>query len=218
MTRLERPLKGLLRPARRADPRWAAASVLPLLVASAALVLVAAIAMPTGYSWRILSISESAAQGQNNAWIARLAFICFGSAVLALSFAMRSRWARVTYWMNLAFAAFMLGAASFSHKPWLPGIPYDEFEDVLHSVCATGMGFAFCAAVVARFFQRSNHDQAGRVLDVLALVAAITLPLVLGSSSNSGGLMQRVMFAIAYVWFGREALVAFNRANEHDNA
>jgi hypothetical protein len=119
--------------------------------------------------------------------------------------------------MNLAFSAFMVGAATFAHKPWAPGIPYDQFEDVLHSFCATGMGFAFCLGVVARFAQRGNHDPVGRVLDALALIVAIVMPLILASSSSSGGLMQRVMFAVAYVWFGREALMAFGRVKERND-
>ena len=52
--------------------------------------------MPDGYSWRFHSISESAAQAQRDAWIARLSFLCFGAGVLFLCFAMRSRWSRVT--------------------------------------------------------------------------------------------------------------------------
>ena len=199
-------MKVFLGPARRIDPRWIAGWVVALLALSAALVLVAAIAMPNGYSWRVLSISESAAQGQPHAWIARLAFLCFGGAVLILAVAMRGRWAWITCWMHLAFAVFMLAAAAFSHRPWVPGVPYDAVEDLLHSVCATGMGFAFAIGVTARLLQRGSGERAGRVLDALAVAAAIALPILSGLSAGSGGLLQRVMFAIAYLWYGREAL------------
>lgn len=208
MGNTDHPLRRLLDPVNKPGVRWLAASVVPLLAVSAVLIVVAAGAMPAGYSWRIHSISESAAQGQEAAWIARLAFLCFGAAVLALSLAMRTNWARVTYWTNLAFAAFMFGAAAFSHKPWIPASPSDQFEDFLHSVCATGMGFAFCVAVVARFAQRGQHARLGRPLDALALIVATVMPLILASSSTAGGAVQRVMFAVAYVWFGHEALIA----------
>lgn len=191
---------------------------LPLLAVSALLVIAASAAMPDGYSWRLHSISESAAQGQQNGWIAKLAFLSFGTAVLCLAIAMRQRWARMTYWMNVVFAFFMFGAAAFAHSPWLPGVPSDQFEDFLHSVCASGMGFAFCVGVVARLAQRGPHALIGKALDVVALAAATALPLLLASGSNAGGLAQRLMFTIAYAWFGHEALIATSRARDRNDA
>lgn len=79
------PLAPLLRPAGEPRLRTLATAVIPLLALSALLVLLAAYAMPDGYSWRLHSISESAAQGQHGAWIARLSFLSFGAAVLVLS-------------------------------------------------------------------------------------------------------------------------------------
>lgn len=90
------PLPLLLRPAELARLRVLALSVVPLLLLSAMLVVLAAWAMPEGYSWRSLSISESAAQGQLHGWIARLAFLCFGTGVLLLALCMRERWPRMT--------------------------------------------------------------------------------------------------------------------------
>lgn len=212
------PLALLLRPA--GEPRLSAlaAAVIPLLALSAVLVLLAAYAMPDGYSWRVHSISESAAQRQYNGWIARLSFLCFGVAVLTLSLCMRGRWPRLTYWGNLVFAASMFGAAAFSHAPWAPGEAADQFEDFLHSVFASGMGLAFCVGVVARFAHRGPRAYMSRSLDTLALVVATLLPLLLASASSIGGLAQRIMFAVAYVWFGREALIALSFVREPNAA
>lgn len=196
----------LLQPTYDANRQSLALWAVALLILSAVLVVMATIAMPVGYSWHIHSISESGAQGQPYAWIARLAFICFGSAVLVLSLAMRQVWARVTYWMHLVFAACMFGTAAFSHKPWIPGVHFDVFEDFLHSTTATGMGFAFCIGVIARFAQRGRTAPFARALDVLALAVATVLPIVLALSSTSGGLAQRVMFTVGYIWYGTEAL------------
>lgn len=196
----------LLDPANTLRKDRLAVFVVLLLAFSGVLVVVAAGAMPDGYSWRGHSISESAAQGQEHAWIARLAFLCFGTAVLALSLAARAHWPRVTYWMQLTFAGCMFGSAAFSHAPWMPGAPSDAFEDLVHSVCATGMGFAFCIGVLGRLAHRPESDRIGRVLDILALAAAVLLPLVLAFATTLGGVAQRVMFTIAYVWFGREAV------------
>jgi Protein of unknown function (DUF998) len=212
------PLAHLLRPA--GEPRFIAlaAAVIPLLALLALLVLVAAYAMPDGYSWRIHSISESAAQRQHNAWIARLSFLCFGAAVLALALCMRGRWPRLTYWSNLVFSASMFGAATFSHSPWMPGETADRFEDFLHSVFASGMGLAFCVGVVTRFAQRGPRARLGRGLDALALAVATALPLLMASAFGIGGLPQRVMFAVAYIWFGREALIALSFVRDRNAA
>lgn len=208
----------LMRPTGEPRLRALAAAVIPLLALSALLVLLAAYAMPDGYSWRLHSISESAAQRQHGAWIARLSFLCFGAAVLVLSLCMRGRWPRLTYWGNLVFATSMFGAAAFSHSPWAPGEAADQFEDFLHSVFASGMGLAFCVSVVARFVHRCPRANIGRSLDTFALVVATLLPLLLASASSIGGLAQRFMFAVAYVWFGREALFALSIVNEQSAA
>ncbi len=218
MNTREHPLAFLLRPS--GEPRLStlAAAVIPLLALSALLVLLAAYAMPDGYSWRFHSISESAAQGQLNGWVARLSFLCFGAAVLVLSLSMRCRWPRLTYWGNLVFAVSMFGAAGFSHSPWAPGEAANQFEDFLHSVFASGMGLSFCVGVVARFAHRGPRAYVGRSLDTLALVVATLLPLLMVSATSIGGLGQRVMFAVAYVWFGREALIALRFVREPNAA
>lgn len=218
MTNTARTRPLLLQPARPARLRSLALAVIPLLLASAALVVLAAWAMPEGYSWLVLSISESAAQAQQHGWIARLSFLSFGSAVLLLSLSMRGHWPRLTYWCHLVFAASMYGAAAFSHSPWQAGAPNDPAEDFLHSVFASGMGFAFCAGVVARFLQRGPAAVFGRSVDVAALLVATALPVLLAASSNAGGLMQRVMFAVAYFWYGREALIGLGLIAERDAA
>jgi Protein of unknown function (DUF998) len=212
------PLAFLLQPAGEFRLRALAIAALPLLALSALLVLLAAYAMPDGYSWRLHSISESAAQRQHNAWVAKLSFLCFGTAVFVLSLCMRSRWPRLTYWGNLVFAVSMFGAAAFSHSPWAPGEAADQFEDFLHSVFASGMGLAFCIGVVARFAHRGPRAYVGRSLDILALVVATLLPLLLASESSIGGLTQRIMFAVAYIWFGREVLISLDFIAEKNAA
>lgn len=218
MTHGARRLPSLLQPAGAERLRALLPAVIALLVASAALVVLAAWAMPEGYSWIALSISESAAQAQRHGWIARLSFLCFGAAVLLLSLSLRGRWPRLTYWCHLVFAASMFGAAAFSHSPWQPGAPDDPVEDFLHSVFASGMGFAFCAGVLARLLQRGPGAALGRSLDVAALLVATALPLLLASSSGAGGLMQRVVFAVAYLWYGHEALIGLGVVVERNAA
>lgn len=70
----------------------------------------------------------------------------------------------------------MISTAAFSHRPWLETVPFDAFEDVLHSITATGMGFAFSVGVLMRLLQRKSQGRTTRVLDLLAITLAIGLP------------------------------------------
>jgi hypothetical protein len=179
--------------------------VIILLVLSALLLTVAPLAMPAGYSWRIHSISESAAQGLPFAWIARLGFVLYGLAVLKLSWGMKNCWSLVTRWLGFVFAFSLFGAALFSHRPWLPEVPADPREDLLHSIAASGMGTAFCIGVAWRLFTRERVDRIGRVFDTVALLVAICVSIFLGISTGCDGLAQRLMFIFGYLWFAREA-------------
>jgi len=164
--------------------------------------------MPNGYSWLSNAISESAAQGLHSAWIARLGFLLYGLAVFWLAASLRPVWARGAYWMHSTFGVFMIGTAAFSHKPWLTNIPFDSFEDLLHSVTATGMGFAFSFGVLARLLQRGKGEKLYIAGDAVALVAATVLPLSGLFWPSMSGLLQRTLFVVAYLWFAREAMTA----------
>ena len=66
--------------------------VLGLLVLSATALALAPLALPSAYSWLAQGTSEAAAQGLENAWIARLGFLLFGFAVIWLKSLARERW------------------------------------------------------------------------------------------------------------------------------
>lgn len=172
-----------------------------LLAASAMVLLVAPTLMPSDYSWVAHTTSESAAQGVSGAWVARTGFVTFGGAVLLLS-RMWSGWAR---WLHRAFGVCMVAAAVYSSRPWT-AVPYDGTEDMLHSVAATTMGFAFAGGVAAVAWTRVASGRRITVLDALAVVASIALPLAMMASPSTAGVWQRAMFATAYLWYGMAAL------------
>lgn len=180
--------------------------VLLLLFVSALSLLGAPLVMPEGYSWLSNTTSESGAQGVAGAWLARLGFLTFGLAVLWLAAYMRSVWARGVKWLHAAFGAFMTATAAFSHRPWVANIPYDPVEDYLHSFTATAMGFAFALGVLVRLLQRERHDCYGRAFDLAALVVATVIPVLMLYLPTMDGLIQRLMFVTAYLWYGNEAL------------
>jgi hypothetical protein len=199
-------MKSLLVPKAAAPSKRTGAGVIVLLVLSATAIFLAPSMMLPGYSWTSHFISEAAAQGVDGAWVARLGFLFFGFAVLWLAGSLRKQWARGAYLCHLALGVLMVSTAAFSHHSWLPYMPFDIFEDFLHSVTATGMGFAFSLGVLIRFVQRGRDGEAGRRFDAAALGAAVVLPLFGWLWPSYAGVAQRVMFLVAYVWYGNEAL------------
>lgn len=87
----------------------------------------------------------------------------------------------------------------------LPAFPTTEEAPTGNRLTATLMGFAFAFGVLARLIQREAGGKAGRLLDGTAVAAATLLPLLMVSQPEVIGLLQRTMFAVAYIWYGREA-------------
>ena len=187
---------------------WAIAAI-ALLAASAGLLATAPTLMPESYDWVRHTTSESAAQGVDGAWMARLGFLCFGCGAVCLALAASGRW----HWSAIAFASafgvFMVGTAAFSNRPWEPGAPYDDVEDLLHSVTSFGVGMSFAFTVVGVTVRRGPGEPVLRAFDVVAIAASVVLPLSMSAWDDATGVLQRAMFGIAYVWFGMEAVRAF---------
>lgn len=182
-----------------------AMAVVGLLAASAIAVVIATAVMPDSYSWIRHSISESAGQGVQDAWVARLGFLCLGFAVLLLVDLSAPRWGPAGAVLFRAYAIAMLATAAFAHRPWLD-VPFDEFEDVLHSATANVIGFTFTVGVIVVAVGRGPGTTAARLFDATAVVAAVVISVMVINGADLGGLAQRIMFGIAYVWYGLEAI------------
>jgi hypothetical protein len=74
------------------------------------------------------------------------------------------------------------------------------------------MGFAFAIGVLARLMQRRRQNERGVSLDVLALLAATVIPILMTRLWAPDGVIQRIMFLVAYLWYGREALLLHHHA------
>jgi hypothetical protein len=186
-------------------PRFLRTVGVGLLAVSILALLLAPLQMPASYTWLEHTTSESAAQGIPGAWLARLGFMILGLTVIWLAVQQQARWSLPVRLLHLLFGVCMVGAAVFSSRPWLPDLPFDPIEDALHSFAATAMGFAFAGGVTWHFFQRGEGIQ-GRIIDLVAVVASIAIPLSMVAFPTWAGLLQRGMFAIAYVWYGGEVL------------
>jgi hypothetical protein len=188
------------------DDRSRRVGILALLSLSATALGLAPLALPPSYSWVLYTTSESAAQGVQGAWVARLGFLLFGLAVLWLASFVGQRWGRWGALLLSTFGVLMLATAAFSHRPWVAGAPYDHFEDLLHSITASAMGFAFAAGVVAVGVSRRGPSRLDRGADTLAVVASVGIPLAMSQGGAYTGLLQRAMFLVSYVWYAREGL------------
>lgn len=194
-----------------------AAVVLALLAASAIAVVIATTLMPESYSWVRHSISESAGQGVQDAWVARLGFLLLGFAVLLLAGIAAPRWGPLATPLFRLYGISMIATAAFAHKPWLD-VPFDAFEDFLHSVTANAVGFTFTVGVLLVALRRGPGTTAARVFDGIAVISALVISMMVVNVAGLAGLAQRIMFGIGYVWFGLEAIRAARTPAPHSSA
>jgi len=162
--------------------------------------------MPESYSWVSNTTSESAAQALEGAWLARLGFLIFGLAVLWLSALAAESWGRVGSAFHRTFGILMLATAVFSHRPLALNASFDHTEDLLHSTATTVMGFAFAFGVLAVMVVSHRRSTRKRVLDSIAIAASVVIPLGMVVWGDYAGMLQRLMFLVAYIWYGGEAL------------
>ncbi len=185
--------------------------IIALLVAALGAFGVAPLLLPDTYSWVEHGISESAAQGVEQAWLARLGFIAFGLAVLWLVGLRPPSWGSLATLLHLVFGVCMLGVAAFSARSWDEQASFVEREDLLHSLFASIMGVAFIVGVVALIVERRHRSASAALPDwvVLAVAAGVSMSM----SASIWGLLQRLMFVTAIAWYGREAVLATRRAD-----
>lgn len=185
--------------------RRTATSALVALAAATLCLGVAPLAMPQDYSWVSRSISESAAQGIDGAWVARTGFLLMGVGSLLTALSSRDRW-RVPGSVLLGlYGMLMMGAAAFSTRSWRPDMGYDALESTLHSTVATAIGFCYALGVLAVVLSDRTMPWGQRALGVVAVTSSVALPLGMLAAPAIAGVLQRTMFAIALLWLAVEA-------------
>ncbi len=172
-----------------------------VLGCSAAAITLAPMVVDSTYDWLIHTTSESAGQAVSGAWMARLGFVLLGLGVIGIAGLRHRQWGLPATAMHMLFGISMVATAAFSTRSWDPAVPYDPTEDLLHSLFATAMGFAFAGGVVF-VLVRNHRNRPRRVgLDAIAIAASVLIPLGMSALSVIDGLLQRTMFAIAYCWY-----------------
>jgi len=182
--------------------RW---SGVGLLAVSAAALVTAPFVLDASYSVVANTTSESGAQGVDGAWVARSGFLLLGLAVLWIAGRRSGTWGQPATALHTTFGACMCAVAAFSLRSWVPGADFDPTEDLLHSIAATVLGFAFALGVVSVAIRNRSERGPWIVLDSLAVIASVILPLGMTMNDRIDGALQRLMFALAYLWYAREA-------------
>lgn len=167
-----------------------------LLVIAAALLYSAPLVLSDSFDWVRRTTSESAAQGVGGAWVARLGFLVFAAAVWRITAFTFSGLARFAFRI---FAICLVAVAAFAARPWDAALPYDTTEDLLHSIAASLMGFAFVAGVVIVLL--SERRRRWWALDIALIVIATAIPLLMSGDLDVDGALQRLMFGASFVWF-----------------
>ena len=197
------------------DRTYSGIGIAVCLSASALALAVAPLFMPEGYSWVIHTTSESAAQGVDTAWIARLGFLLFGLGVIWLTAERRVAWKQWATAFHAGFGSFMVATAVFSTRSWDAAMAYNPVEDAFHSATATLLGFCFAFGVLTLLPRRRREQLDVRWLDLFALSAAVVLPIAMMLSAQFAGVFQRIMFLVAYVWYLREDYLFSTHANRN---
>jgi hypothetical protein len=192
----------------RSADAWQRLAVVACIVASAIALGLAPALMPGDYSWLTHGTSESAAQGVSGVWLARLGFVLWGLAVLWLASRSARRWGRAATALHLVFGVAMTSAAAFSTRSWRAGADFDATEDLLHSIAANVIGFAFALGVLALIIRQLRAQVPPRRFDLVAVGAAALLPIGMSIWGDVDGVLQRLMFVVAYVWYALEAWTA----------
>lgn len=176
-----------------------------LLVASAVGVFLAPLVLDASYSPVANSISESAAQQTDGAWLARFALAFAGLGVLTTVQVKARRWPTVTALAYGLFGVFWIFTAVFSMRSWIAGAPFEPVEDALHSFFASAMAVVVVGALARA--ATSWKARARVAVPALVLASASTL-LPLGGLlwPEVAGVFQRAMFLVAYVYFAFEAV------------
>ena len=198
-----RPLWAVAASTRR--PMFAAVVVGAVFLASCLCLAVAPLLMPGSYSPVTMAISDTAAQGVPHAWVARLGFLLSAAAIVLLARSRARTWGPWGRALHTLYAGFVVALAVFSQKPWAGG-PFNEIENLTHSILAPVAGVAFTAGVLVVSMRRAPRDRLARLLDAVTIGAMLVLPVIMLGVSGLDGASQRTAVAIGYLWYGFETL------------
>jgi Protein of unknown function (DUF998) len=160
--------------------------------------------MPDSYSWVEHTISESAGQGVQGAWMARSGLYLAALAMLTLAGVAGERWG---FWGRSALRLYAFGliaAAIFSRAPWTD-VPYDHFEGYLHTISVFWAGVGFALGVLLVRGRRGPGPRWVRASDLTVFLITLVVPVLMLIFRDQEGLLQRFLALAGYIWVIAEA-------------
>ena len=154
--------------------------------------------------------SHLGAQSTPNAWIMNAAFVLVGISCVLEAWLHLGR-----FWFHkILLSIFGLSLALtgiFHHAPIIEGVIFNSFEDKLHSIFATIVGFSFAIyAMSSAFIEKAVRY---RIIDIAVGFTATILSVLMSYLPNYSGIWQRAIFIISFIWliFMLERIRGFNK-------
>lgn len=162
--------------------------------------------MPPTYSWVAHTVSQAASQGQPGSWLSRVGFLVAGLTILRLATCEALGWSQFTRNLHRVTGFMMLGAIVFTDRSWNASAPFDPLENAVHSLIATLIYLTFAGGVLAHIYHRLGKHQRIARIDVVTVALMLLLPPMMLITPQLTGLVERLMFGAAYVWYGVEVI------------
>lgn len=188
------------------DRRLVLPGIIAGLLLSATAFALSPLLMPDSYSWVAHTLSQAGAQGQEGGWLSRVGFLFAGLTVLRLARFDVVDWmsiARIAHRLN---GALLLAAVAFSDRSWDAGAPYDRVENIVHSAIATMIAISFTFGVLLVAYQKWFVHGRLPMLETIVVAVQMVMPPMMLVWVEGTGLIERVMFGTAFVWYGWEVL------------
>lgn len=86
----------------------------------------------------------------------------------------------------------------FQHAPIVEGVDFNTFEDEMHSIFASLVGFSFTIFAFSTTFIENKKKR--RSIAIAIGTLATCLSILIFSVSSLAGVWQRIMFIISFAW------------------
>lgn len=186
------------------DRRIVLSGIFAGLFLSATAFALSPLLMPDSYSWIAHTLSQAASQGQDGGWLSRVGFLLAGLTILRLASSDVVDWMPLARNVHRLTGVLVLSAVAFTDRSWEVTAPYDRVENIVHSAVATLIAISFTLGVLLVMYQKRFVTGRWPVIDGAIVAIQIAMPPMMLVWVEGTGLIERVMFGAAYVWYGWE--------------
>lgn len=150
-----------------------------------------------GYSIIANTTSELGAQNTPNAWIMNITFGLLGLAcIIEGSIYLKS--SRMHQFLLFLFGVSLILTALYHHAPIHQIMSYDIYEDKVHSVFASMVGFSFSLFSFSAIFIEETNSR--RLIALSIGFLTTFLSILMGTLPAYAGIWQRLIFIVSFSW------------------